>query len=91
MVGGLAAAAGALAGLAAAGVGVAATGAAAATGAVYAGVDIIRDASGELQVLEVNSNPAWAALQRVSAINIAQALADHLLAGVARPAATVDA
>ena len=68
-----------------------ATGAAAATGAVYAGVDIIRDASGQLQVLEVNSNPAWAALQRVSAINIAQALADHLLATVARPAVAVNA
>ena len=69
-----------------------ATGAAAATGAVYAGVDIIRDACGRLQVLEVNSNPAWAALQRVSAINIAQALADHLLAvaAMARPAATVN-
>ena len=70
-----------------------ATGAAAATGAVYAGVDIIRDACGRLQVLEVNSNPAWAALQRVSAINIAQALADHLLAvaAMARPAASVNA
>jgi len=70
-----------------------ATGAAAATGAVYAGVDIIRDVSGQLQVLEVNSNPAWAALQRVSAINIAQALADHLLAlaALALPAATVTA
>jgi RimK family alpha-L-glutamate ligase len=67
--------------------GVAATGelgqlavaAAAATGAAYAGVDVVRDTTGRFQVLEVNSNPAWAALQRVSAINIAQALADHLL------------
>jgi len=65
--------------------------AAAAVGAGFAGVDIIRDASGRLLVLEVNSNPAWAALQRVSAINIAQALADHLLATVARPAAAVNA
>ncbi len=85
--------------------GVAATGqlarlaiaAAAATGAAYAGVDIIRDADGRFQVLEVNSNPAWAALQRVSAINIAQALADHVLAlasagqGGARPASLVEA
>jgi len=45
-----------------------------------AGSTSSRDAAGRLQVLEVNSNPAWAALQRVSAINIAQALADHLLA-----------
>jgi RimK family alpha-L-glutamate ligase len=72
--------------------GVAATGAlaalavaaAAATGADHAGVDLIADAEGRLQVLEVNSNPAWAALQRVSAINIAQALADHLLARLVR-------
>ena len=82
--------------------GVAATGelaalavaAAAATGAGYAGVDIIRDAAGRFLVLEVNSNPAWAALQRVSAINIAQALADHLLAAAGRraePARLVEA
>ena len=42
--------------------------------------------SGRLQVLEVNSNPAWAALQRVNAVNIAQALADHLLARLATAA-----
>jgi RimK family alpha-L-glutamate ligase len=69
------AAAGALAALAVA--------AAAATGADHAGVDLIADSAGRLQVLEVNSNPAWAALQRVSAINIAQALCDHLLARLA--------
>ena len=40
--------------------------AAAAVGAGFAGVDIIRDASGRLLVLEVNSNPAWSALQRVT-------------------------
>jgi RimK family alpha-L-glutamate ligase len=51
-----------------------------AVGAAYAGVDIIRDAHGRYLVLEVNSMPAWAALQRVSKIDIAQALADDLLA-----------
>jgi RimK family alpha-L-glutamate ligase len=57
--------------------------AAAATGADHAGVDLIAGRDGRLQVLEVNSNPAWAALQRVNAINIAQALADDLLARLA--------
>jgi RimK family alpha-L-glutamate ligase len=52
----------------------------AAVGAAYAGVDVICDRQGRHQVLEVNSMPAWAALQRVSKTDIAQALADDLLA-----------
>jgi RimK family alpha-L-glutamate ligase len=51
-----------------------------AVGAAYAGVDVICDRQGRHQVLEVNSMPAWAALQRVSKTDIAQALADDLLA-----------
>jgi tetrahydromethanopterin:alpha-L-glutamate ligase len=51
-----------------------------AVGAAYAGVDVICDRQGRHQVLEVNSMPAWAALQRVSKADIAQALADDLLA-----------
>jgi RimK family alpha-L-glutamate ligase len=54
--------------------------AAGAVGAAYAGVDVIRDRQGFHQVLEVNSMPAWAALQRVSKTDIAQALVDDLLA-----------
>ena len=37
--------------------------AAAAVGADHAGVDLIRDRSGGLQVLEVNGIPAWRGLQ----------------------------
>jgi len=53
--------------------------AAVAVGADYAGVDIIQDADGRYLVLEVNSMPAWAALQRVAAIDIAGELAADLL------------
>jgi RimK family alpha-L-glutamate ligase len=65
-----------------------ATAAAAAVGADYAGVDIIQDADDRYLVLEVNSMPAWAALQRVTAVDIAGALAAHLAAAL-RPPATV--
>ncbi len=45
----------------------------------YAGIDLIRTARGELQVLEVNSNPAWRGLQSVADINIAEAIAHDFL------------
>ena len=45
----------------------------------YCGVDVIRDSNGKLLVLEVNSIPAWRALQSVSRLNIAQALVDEFL------------
>ena len=45
----------------------------------YAGIDLIRTAAGELQVLEVNSNPAWRGLQAVAVINIAEAIAEDFL------------
>lgn len=54
--------------------------AAAAPAACYSGVDIIRDADGRLLVLEVNGVPAWRGLQSVHAADIAQLLADDLLA-----------
>lgn len=53
--------------------------AAAALNISYCGVDIIRDAAGQLLVLEINSIPAWRGLQGVSTINIAQTLVDDLL------------
>ena len=56
----------------------------AAVDADYAGVDIIQDTDGRYLVLEVNSMPAWAALQRVSAVDIAGELAAALL-GRLRP------
>jgi glutathione synthase/RimK-type ligase-like ATP-grasp enzyme len=45
----------------------------------YAGVDIIEDVDGRHLVLEVNSMPAWAALQRVAAVDVAGELAANLL------------
>lgn len=57
----------------------------AAAGAVdagYAGVDLIRDRRGRLQVLEVNGVPAWHGLQGVTGVDLAQALVDDLLARV---------
>lgn len=62
--------------------------AAEAVGAGYAGVDIIRDARGRLLVLEVNSMPAWKALQEVSAVDIARELAADFMARL-RPALAV--
>ncbi|MCS0501127.1 ATP-grasp domain-containing protein [Ancylobacter mangrovi] len=51
----------------------------AAVGADYAGVDLIEDAQGNFTVLEVNSMPAWKGLQKTTDIDIAAALAGHLL------------
>ncbi|MEZ5900589.1 MAG: RimK family alpha-L-glutamate ligase [Hyphomicrobiaceae bacterium] len=48
----------------------------------YAGIDLIRTPSGQLQVLEVNSNPAWRGLQAVADINIAEAIAHDFLTTV---------
>lgn len=45
----------------------------------YAGIDLIRTADGKLQVLEVNSNPAWRGLQGVTEVNIAAAIAEDFL------------
>lgn len=53
-----------------------------AVGADYAGVDLLRDATGRFLVSEVNGIPAWRGLQSVSRLDIAQALADHLLSRV---------
>jgi len=45
----------------------------------YCGVDIIRDKTDNLWVLEVNSIPAWRGLQSVTSTDIAQALVDDFL------------
>jgi tetrahydromethanopterin:alpha-L-glutamate ligase len=48
--------------------------------AVFAGVDLIRDADGGLMVLEVNSMPGWSGLQRITPFSIAERLAADALA-----------
>jgi tetrahydromethanopterin:alpha-L-glutamate ligase len=65
--------------------------AAAAVGAVFAGVDLIRDASDALQVLEVNSMPGWRGLQKVAPFRIADQLARHVLARLGQLQATMAA
>ncbi len=57
--------------------------AAAAVGASFAGVDLIRGTDGRLWVLEVNSNPAWSALQRVTRARIAELLVADFLSRAA--------
>lgn len=54
-----------------------------AVGADFAGVDIVPAANGSLLVLEVNSMPAWSGLQSIVAVDIADAIAEALLAVVA--------
>jgi tetrahydromethanopterin:alpha-L-glutamate ligase len=44
----------------------------------YAGVDLMPDAEGAVQVIEVNGVAAWQGLQRVTGFNIARALVDDL-------------
>ncbi|WP_274628894.1 ATP-grasp domain-containing protein [Arvimicrobium flavum] len=60
--------------------------AARAVGADFAGVDILPAADGRLFVLEVNSMPAWSGLQSVTAVNIADVIAESLLACLAHRA-----
>ena len=62
-----------------------------AVDADYAGIDLIRTAEGKLQVLEVNSNPAWRGLQGVADINIALAIAEDFLKTVVAHRAAVPA
>jgi len=59
-----------------------------AVDADYAGIDLIRTAKGDMQVLEVNSNPAWRGLQSVADINIARAIAEDFLKTVVAHRAT---
>jgi tetrahydromethanopterin:alpha-L-glutamate ligase len=56
--------------------------AAAAVGADFCGVDLLRGDDGAAVVLEVNSMPAWSGLQKVSAVDIAEALARAILGGL---------
>lgn len=58
----------------------------AAIGMDYAGVDLMADREGNLQVLEVNGIPAWRGLQKVTEANIADLLVDDFVTRrLARP------
>ena len=58
--------------------------AAEAVGATIAGVDVLQGIDGGPTVLEVNSMPAWSGLQKVSARNVAEAIASALIDELAR-------
>ncbi len=59
--------------------------AARAVGADYAGVDLIRDRSGALLTLEVNSMPAWSGLEAANpGLSVADILAERFFAALAR-------
>ncbi|HZZ60459.1 MAG TPA: RimK family alpha-L-glutamate ligase [Roseiarcus sp.] len=58
--------------------------AAKAVGAAIAGVDVLVGIDGAPTVLEVNSMPAWSGLQKVSAGNVAEAIAEGLVDELAR-------
>lgn len=47
--------------------------------ASYAGVDLIRTASGEFSILEVNSVPAWKGLFQATGVDVASHIADMLV------------
>jgi glutathione synthase/RimK-type ligase-like ATP-grasp enzyme len=51
----------------------------AAVGADYAGVDLVRDVEGRLQVLEVNGIPAWRGLQGTTRVDLAELVAEDFL------------
>ncbi len=57
--------------------------AAAAVGADYAGIDLVRDRSGCLQVLEVNGIPAWRGLQGTTRLDLAERVAADFLSWIA--------
>jgi glutathione synthase/RimK-type ligase-like ATP-grasp enzyme len=56
--------------------------AAGALGADYAGVDLVRDRSGCLQVLEVNGIPAWRGLQGTTRLDLADLVAADFLSRI---------
>ncbi|HWK65101.1 MAG TPA: RimK family alpha-L-glutamate ligase [Rhizobiaceae bacterium] len=61
-----------------------------AVGADFAGVDIVPAQDGSFSLLEVNSMPAWSGLQSVVAVNIADSIAEALLAFLSDRAASAE-
>ena len=56
--------------------------AAAEVGVAYTGIDLVEDGEGSFLVLEVNAMPAWSGLQRVTDIDIADAIAGGFVAAL---------
>ncbi len=54
-----------------------------AVGADYAGVDLLPGSDGRMYVLEVNAIPGWHGLQHATGLDVAGALAEHLLSRIA--------
>jgi len=50
-----------------------------ALGAEYAGVDLLRSRDGSYSLVEVNSIPGWSGLQQTTDVDIAEAIAKHLM------------
>ncbi len=50
----------------------------------YAGVDLLPRDGGGVFVLEINGIPGWQGLQRTTEVDLAGAIAEHVLAGVSR-------
>jgi RimK family alpha-L-glutamate ligase len=62
----------------------------AATGADYAGVDLLPSRDGTVFVLEVNGIPGWQGLKEATGIDVAGAIVDHLATRVRAGAAPAD-
>lgn len=54
--------------------------AARAVGTEYAGVDLITGLDGTIYVIEVNGIPGWRGLQQATGVDVAGAIADHVVA-----------
>jgi len=48
-------------------------------GAVYAGVDILYSEEGKVYVTEVNGIPGWTKLQKVTGVDVAELLVEHVI------------
>jgi RimK family alpha-L-glutamate ligase len=63
----------------------------AVVGADYAGVDLLPSIAGEVFVVEVNGIPGWRGLQRATGLDVAGAIAEHVIGRVQARAAPMSA